>query len=779
MGMDRKYANRHSFKRLVGFIGILVDFLLILQMTGVVFAEGSRDLYPASATGSRADLEWRTSSYGPSGSTILRRTLLKVFAEQNEYILVGSSAVGVASGSTSGDVLIYNPGLVTGSTPGQETVPSPASASFSCDTQRTGSGIALQGQITSRAEELAGPQAISGGGNPVGYIPCYYQAPSTGVYNIVVTGPSGFGSDAQTASTGGATGEVSLSSSGNFNNTQSTDIAAWDATVRSSVTSSTTDLTGRLFTYYLAQITGGNARPLNSSLYIVTLDGFIYRADLNSMDPYGFLFYGNGAGFYNSDGKTPLYHDVLATSTGNSNQLNELQGGVFMAPPQFPIFFNPPDPAALAALGIPTSAAIPNLSTFNFTGTAGGSQSYFGTGGSFSFVSDTNGFFDIVISKDGINFDPTNPANRVIHALGAVGSNTVNWDGKDNSGASFPIGSYHVRSTIHAGELHMALIDVENSVDGGPGYTLLNPPSGCPFPSLSHPCSGAFYDDRGYQTMSGVTVGTTGSILCGTNPPGITSAVGNPFDSTTTQRAFGLSNGSGNAGTPCLGSFGDTKGLDLWTYFPSQAALTIIVIVNTPPNCGSNSTDPACKLTFRMPSTGFAPNTITNLPEQPGDKAYSAMGDLWLEIPSGNIRENIIGVPNSTNGWDVSWLGKNIGFLDGTAFPTWPGNSVLAGHVFDANGKPGPFAGIGKLSWGQQIIVHAWGEKYIYEVRTVNNWVLPTDTRLITKHEEYSWLTLVTCRGYNASTDSYNYRTIVRAVLTKVAADNSSPTLKQ
>ena len=83
-----------------------------------------------------------------------------------------------------------------------------------------------------------------------------------------------------------------------------------------------------------------------------------------------------------------------------------------MAPPQFPVFLlTNPDPAVLTALGIPTTPSIPSLNTFKFSGTAGGSQSYFGTGGSFSFLSNANGFFDIVISRDGVNFDPTNPLN--------------------------------------------------------------------------------------------------------------------------------------------------------------------------------------------------------------------------------------------------------------------------------------------------------------------------------------------------------------------------------
>ena len=88
---------------------------------------------------------------------------------------MGSSAVGVGSG----DITVYDPGVITDT----DAKPLPAVTSgtngFKCSDQRTASGVAAQGMITSRAQELAGPQAVSGGGNPTGYVPCSYVAPST------------------------------------------------------------------------------------------------------------------------------------------------------------------------------------------------------------------------------------------------------------------------------------------------------------------------------------------------------------------------------------------------------------------------------------------------------------------------------------------------------------------------------------------------------------------------------------------------------------------------
>ena len=163
-----------------------------------------------------------------------------------------------------------------------------------------------------------------------------------------------------------------------------------------------------------------------------------------------------------------------------------------------------------------------------------------------------------------------------------------------------------------------------------------------------------------------------------------------------------------------------------------------------------------------LPATGFAPDRVTILSAQPESRAYSKE-NMRLEIPALGITKSIVGVPER-DGWDVSWLGQQIGYLDGTAYPTWAGNSVLTGHVTDANGQPGPFAALGTLKWGDRVIIHAFGQDYIYEVRSVNRWTYPKDTRMLEKHEELPWVTLITCTGYDEKTDTYLWRTVVRAV---------------
>lgn len=169
----------------------------------------------------------------------------------------------------------------------------------------------------------------------------------------------------------------------------------------------------------------------------------------------------------------------------------------------------------------------------------------------------------------------------------------------------------------------------------------------------------------------------------------------------------------------------------------------------------------------RLPSTGFAPDKNTDLSKLPLEKYLQT--SLTLEIPSLGVDIPIAGVPERNGEWNVSWLGRQAGWLEGTAFPSWNGNSVLTSHVYLPNGLPGPFVNLNTLKYGDRVIVHAFGQKYTFEVRT-NAVVEPNDTSAL-KHEERPWLTLVTCKDYDEKTNTYRKRVVVRAVLVSVTAE--------
>ncbi len=168
-----------------------------------------------------------------------------------------------------------------------------------------------------------------------------------------------------------------------------------------------------------------------------------------------------------------------------------------------------------------------------------------------------------------------------------------------------------------------------------------------------------------------------------------------------------------------------------------------------------------------LPATGFTPNRKTILPTHPYAKEFVDLGALWLEIPRLQMEVPIIGVPLINNSWDVSWLGDQAGWLNGTAFPTHAGNSLISAHVTNASGNPGPFVHLDTLVWGDQIIVHAFGQDYIYSVRETGL-VAPGAVSSVIRHEDYPWLTLITCKGYDEVTDTYRNRFVVRAVQVEI-----------
>ena len=634
---------------------------LIVSSTAAM-AEGSGNLY-AAGTGSRANSEWRTSNYG--AGVVDRRTLLHAYAVAGELLLMGSSAMG----NGSADIAVWNPGQVTGN-PGQETIP--ATPTFSCATQRAASSDATLGQILSRAEELAGPDTVPSSVSN-GYHPCVYPAPVTGIYSVAMYGPAGSSAD----SNGGVADDVGLTNANDFNSTQGTSVAAWDLTVRGSLTDATTTRTGRVFAYSLALFTGGNGLPVNLTTYVVTLDGFRYRSEDRGMDPNGWVQYANQVGFLDPDGSTPLYHDAVALSQGNPAQLTNIQAGVLFAHAQYPVFLEPPADATLTALGIPLTAVAPQVSNATFSGSWTGSSSYLQTGGTFSYTSNVSGVYEIVISRDGVNFDPSASQNRVLRGTRSAGTQTVSWDGKDNSGAFLPIGTgYHFRMRVHAGEYHFPFIDVENDVNGGPSITLLNAPNGnCP--PLTGGCSGGFYDDRGYTTTTAQTVGTLGSVLCGNEPPATpASDPVNGFDTSSAQRAFGTASG-GNTNVPCTGSFGDAKGLDLWTYYPSPFATGQLNIVGPPDDLA---------LTITGPSTLSDGDSASYVIQVHNNGPNPAGGPVTVvdTLPPG---VNFTG--SSGSGWSCTASGQTVTCTQSAALPSGSSEPPLTINVSATSVQPG------------------------------------------------------------------------------------------
>ena len=168
----------------------------------------------------------------------------------------------------------------------------------------------------------------------------------------------------------------------------------------------------------------------------------------------------------------------------------------------------------------------------------------------------------------------------------------------------------------------------------------------------------------------------------------------------------------------------------------------------------------------KLPDTGFTPGRVTILPDQKEDQLYSDMDNLQLEIPALNLSLPIVSIPQTDQGWDLTWLWDQAGWLEGTAYPSWLGNTVITGHAYLSTGLPGPFVNLESLAWGDEIVLYAHGLKYTYQVRLRE--LVSADDHSILDHKEGDWITLFTCRDYNETLDEYIWRQVVQAALIDV-----------
>jgi LPXTG-site transpeptidase (sortase) family protein len=167
---------------------------------------------------------------------------------------------------------------------------------------------------------------------------------------------------------------------------------------------------------------------------------------------------------------------------------------------------------------------------------------------------------------------------------------------------------------------------------------------------------------------------------------------------------------------------------------------------------------------FLIPVTGFAPDIVTPLNGITAPRYDST--SLQIEIPVIGVTTPIVGVQIQDGGWNISWLRDQVGWLNGTAFPTRNGNSVLTAHVVNPDGKPGIFSKLKYLRAGEYIYLYDSNYRYTYQVVS-NQKARPDDTAVLA-HLDKPYLTLITCDQYDVQSNSYLQRVAVRARLVDV-----------
>jgi len=500
-------------------------------------AEGSQDI--VGSGGSRPYLEFRNDSNGD----ILRRTIIKVYAEAGETIDLGSSAVGIGNGA----IRYRTPNNVTGNCPTTE------------------------GIIATQIQEAAGP----GDGSANTFIPCTVAVTgaNSGIWEIDFISPDiGSGSNPPPISSTDAWDQIDDVGY----------VSAWDVTVRSSTG---TPIDGRVYANYYAFNMGGNRNGITASseFTVLTKEGYQYRLDLNSLDPFGFILFANRNGFFDDTTGDSIFRS-LQLFGGNPGQLPP---GFGLHNPNLPdtgiyithkTFINQPDASMPSMANSPTGptwlytlpVAPPIPSDFLFTGIEGtlGQAGTTPLGGTFSFNSVNQNAFSITIDLNGNNtYGDAN--DRTFVGRSVVGANSIFWDGLDGNGDSVPPSSipYNVSINQYAGEAHFPIIDAEQN-NSGIILERINLPAG-PVNPTDNPFN-IYYDDRNTGVAEDFSLCSSASTETSTTDvglggPGSNVCYGGP--PTPREALNGVNSFSGRH--EFTNNFGNRRGIDTWVYYPS------------------------------------------------------------------------------------------------------------------------------------------------------------------------------------------------------------------
>jgi len=196
------------------------------------------------------------------------------------------------------------------------------------------------------------------------------------------------------------------------------------------------DLTEATNADYLALVPGG-APGTN----------YVWKLDLN-----------NFAGFiYN------IVANQIGVDSPNSGLSTDATGNSYS--PLYDIYVGYP------VVALPEPSSPPTVSNVRFIDEDGEDQSIspgstIGTqdSGFFEFDSDVNGNYSVVIDA---NQDGEFAGGDVfLNGVATIGTNSVPWDGTDNTGTPLPVGQYPVQVSVRMGEYHFVADDAETSGGG-------------------------------------------------------------------------------------------------------------------------------------------------------------------------------------------------------------------------------------------------------------------------------------------------------------------------
>ncbi len=560
--------------------------LTILLSVNVLYAEGSRDLYPSGAQGYRAYL--LSSTTDANFNPFATPGTVRVWVKPGETIYVGSSVIGKRWPSTTGTY----PAIVLRSPDGQ--------------TYTLGGSSATTGLIADRTQEINGPNRT---GVTNGYTPLtrVVQTGQGGIWEVDFIGlGSGTNIPAPTTGaqpTGTYFGNTYTSTyDGNYlananwvqplsygSNVPVALIAAWDVSVGSASNASTL-IPGRAFTTLFSG-TAPNSRfhepSFYSKFYVLTPEGNAYLVNNNGQNGASFNFFSNNKGAVTSLNNGQPTYQSINTSTFTSLQtviwdprIADGQGNITNK-----LFFNKP------ASDLPASASIrynggaqtttwlkntpvqPVISDLRIVGRESGVLS--GTvgpqGAIISFHSNVEGMYKVLVDVNDNNSYEDDVDVIIVGSCLANEITQVVWDGRNGLGVKVSENSnVKIRGAVSVSEIHFPYSDVESNLRGVIIYQL----------------------DQNYDTIPGKDIvywndeNITG-VSIGASSPVENHIIGRK--STVNGHIWG-SNLSANSTE--TNQFGNNKTLDTWTFLESVPATVITSVQKYTVDLAVNSVTP-------------------------------------------------------------------------------------------------------------------------------------------------------------------------------------------
>ena len=529
-------------------------------------AEGSKDLVKKG--GYRPYIEWYLDKTYYSGQAALqkvlkRRQVVNVYAKAGETLYFGSSVYDARTKAWIRHDNTY---------PSRDTIldiriTTPSGGILDYDVKNDPTTSNYEGYIPDYATELKGASHWTSGG----YNALTYLVPSdgTGIYTFEFYSPS---SDGAVEPQAHLIGSEPLSGPYCWGRNGS-GVDAWDITVADV---NDRALTGRVFAPYLT-VTLGSLRVwqegvLQSVVYVLTDDGYVYETDFNGINPNGFLFLGNNRGLLDLANDRSLYHSSIYTTNG----MDVLRGQTgFHLPNEadtakdktYRIFFNEPNTDLLQYLHLENPIPPADIAAFSFNG---GNATHPGVGGDFQFEVSRDCSYELEIQFD-------NSHDNVIYIADycQAGSNVVHWNGLDYNGNIVQAGQWTAILRTKGGEYHFPIADAETCSRGLQIKLISTPPN--PDPGFDPTL---VYYDNSTKTIGGEMLDFDTGRNAFVGPLTQLQGVSSQKDGNDRSQAlrYGVS-------TETPTGYGDLKFFDTWTHFTSAAYtrnLTFIVVDDIP-----------------------------------------------------------------------------------------------------------------------------------------------------------------------------------------------------